>query len=282
MRSRKETAFGRLPTFLIVGAQKSGTTALSSVLGAHPDVFMSQRKELHFFDLNFDKGLTWYASHFQQARDQPQVGEATPSYLYLPLAIQRLADQLPDARLLVTLRNPVDRAYSHYWHNRARGEETLGFNEALDAESARLTDSDLIGRLRFSYMDRGCYLSQLTEVVRHFPRSSLHIAIAEETQADPATAAGRVAEFLGLDPELRPAAPVASGAYSEFRSTLVRELSSSLPDMLAKPMKRLNVRPSQQYPPMEPRVRARLEAFYEPSNRQLADFLGRPEIWPIA
>ena len=112
-----------LPHFLIIGAQKAGTTSLASYLAAHPGVVPSKRKEVHFFDLNYEKGVDWYRSHFPIARGQGLrrrmrgrrmlTGEASPYYIFHPLAASRAFDLLPAARVIVLLRNPVDRAYSH-------------------------------------------------------------------------------------------------------------------------------------------------------------------------
>src|ERR671919_2133494 len=107
----------RLPTFLVIGAMKSGTTALINSLGKHPDVF-ALPSEIHFFDRFHDRGLDWYRERFAKARGQGAVGESTPEYMYLPHARERIVRDLPGVQLIAILRNPVERAYSHYWHNR--------------------------------------------------------------------------------------------------------------------------------------------------------------------
>src|SRR5688572_14326389 len=120
-----QAAGARLPDFLIVGAMRSGTTSLHKYLQAHPDVFVASGKEVHFFDRRYGRGLDWYRSRFAGVTTERVVGEATPAYMYDENAIARIAHDLPDARLIVVLRNPVDRAYSHYWRNRSRGRENL-------------------------------------------------------------------------------------------------------------------------------------------------------------
>src|SRR5437764_7156012 len=114
-----------LPNFFIIGAMRSGTTSLTRYLNAHPDVFVAPGKELHFFDQRFDRGLDWYRDCFERAAGQRAIGEATQSYMYDAEAMTRLAVTVPKARLLAILRNPVDRAWSHYWLNRALALETL-------------------------------------------------------------------------------------------------------------------------------------------------------------
>lgn len=269
---------GRLPSYLVIGAQRSGTTTLSRWLGEHPQVFMAARKELHFFDVHYENGLDWYRSFFSAATNENHVGEATPSYLYHPLSMRRIADVLSDTRLLVSLRNPVDRAYSHYWHNRARGHEPLDFAEAVEVESRRIGE-DPRSKLRFSYLDRGHYIDQLEEVVRHFPRSSLHVEIVEETQPDPRPALQRIYEFLAVDPKFIPVSAGARlNAYSAVRSKKIGKAAKSLPKWLSKPIKRANAM-SDQYPPLDDELRAHLETIYKESNQRLASFLGRTEIW---
>ena len=137
-----------LPTFQVVGAQRSGTSSLYEYLVNHPLVGRSSVEEVHFFDSHFLRGLDWYQGHFptraraaltERRHGRAMIGgEATPYYMAHPLAIPRLAQTLPSSRLIVVLRDPVDRAYSHYQHEVALGAETLSFAEALDREDERL------------------------------------------------------------------------------------------------------------------------------------------------
>src|SRR5262249_22447178 len=116
---------GRLPDFVVVAANRCGTSALSAGLRSHPEVFIPSHKEIHFFDRHFDRGESWYRAHFERAGDARVVGEATPGYLYRADATERLTALLPNARLLAIIRNPVDRAYSNYSKNRALYREDL-------------------------------------------------------------------------------------------------------------------------------------------------------------
>ncbi|HUE84637.1 MAG TPA: sulfotransferase [Vicinamibacterales bacterium] len=128
----------KLPTFLIGGAQKSGTTTLHHYLSAHPDIFIPRRpQELHFFDFdpNYVRGVHWYASHFTSATPAHRaIGQTSPLYLYAPDAPERIAALLPDVKLIFIRRNPVDRAFSHYWHAIKKGRKTLDFETALAME----------------------------------------------------------------------------------------------------------------------------------------------------
>ena len=272
---------GRLPNFLIIGAMRSGTSTLARWLIEHPQVFLAPGKELHYFDRHFDRGVNWYRSLFAGAGSESAVGEATPNYVHEPAAIQRIAATIPEVRLILSLRNPVDRAYSHYWHNRSREKEPLSFEEALDAEPVR-THSSEVDRARFSYVSRGQYIDQINEVLRWFPRSSLHVVIAEEMQSEPSRSLTGIFSFLGVNERFQPESLQRKvNAYVEFRSVRARNLAKRLPRFLARPINRLNASTDNTYPPMDPGARARLEETFEASNRTLADLLGRTEeLWP--
>jgi hypothetical protein len=261
---------------------RSGTSTLARWLGEHPQVFVAPGKELHFFDHHFDKGIDWYRSLFAGAGKESQLGEATPNYMHETTAIQRIAEALPSVRLLVSLRNPVDRAYSHYWHNRSRGKEELSFDEALDAELDRIGKGGT-NRAWFSYCSRGHYIDQIEEVLRFFPRTALHVEIAEEMQSNPGKSLGIIYRFLEVDDQFRPLTDRKTNSYVEFRSVRLRRVTKSLPRALAKPISRLNARTNQEYPSMDPASRTRLETMYADANRRLADFLERPTpVWPTA
>src|SRR5215208_8528317 len=118
-----------LPDFLILGAQKAGTTALYAYLRWHPQITGPSFKEVSFFDRHYARGERWYRAHLPMRRSSI-VGEASPSYLFHPLAPERVAQMLPNARLVALLRNPVDRAFSHYQHEVALGREPLSFEAA--------------------------------------------------------------------------------------------------------------------------------------------------------
>jgi hypothetical protein len=132
--------FRPLPDFLLLGAQKAGTTALYEYLRRHPQITGPSWKEVSFFDRHWARGESWYRGNFPNlARTRGKlVGEASPSYVLHPLAPQRVQELVPDARLIVLVRNPVDRAFSQYNHEVALGREPLPFEEALDAEDERL------------------------------------------------------------------------------------------------------------------------------------------------
>lgn len=213
---RRLTAKGRvLPDFIIIGAQKAGTTSLFSYLAQHPQLHPSSKKEVHFFSDGkragvdrFGRGEGWYRSHFPRGealRAGDQAFEASPSYLFHPLAPERIHRIVPSARLIVMLRDPVDRAISHYFHQRRKGRETLPILEAMQAEEERLAPAlarenyrDPVFR-QFSYKRRGVYHEQIRRYLEYFPLGQLLIFDADELFSRPETTLARVWRFVGAE-----------------------------------------------------------------------------------
>ena len=197
-----------LPDFLILGAQKAGTTALYAYLRWHPQITGPSFKEVSFFDRHYARGERWYRAHLP-VRRSGIVGEASPSYLFHPLAPERVARMLPRARVIALLRDPVDRAFSHYQHEVALGREELPFEDALAREDERM-EGELDRMLRdpayfsypwwnYTYAARGRYAEQLERWLAAFPREQLLALFTEELAADTAGTYGRVLDFLGVE-----------------------------------------------------------------------------------
>ncbi|MDQ1521009.1 MAG: hypothetical protein QOI55_2082 [Actinomycetota bacterium] len=190
----------RLPDFLIVGAPRSGTTALAQYLRGHDGVFIPVRKELNFFDRSEQSGrpLEWYGRQFDAARGDQLVGEATPTYLFTPEAPNRMAALIPEARLIALLRNPVDRAYSHYWLCRLLGVERRDFADAvLDELGGRALPG-------LEYLAYGRYLEQIERTLEHFPRTSLLVQLFDDLKAVPDEFFETVCRHIGADPTFKP------------------------------------------------------------------------------
>jgi hypothetical protein len=242
---------GELPDALIIGAQKAGTTSLFSYLAQHPRVSVSQVKEVHYFDNAYERGEKWYRRHFDLRRDDEIFIEASPYYLFHPLAPARASALLPSAKLIVLLREPVARAFSHYQHVVDAGFEDLSFEEAIASEKRRLGDSETrlargdIARsfehMRFSYRTRGLYAYQVERWQDYFPSNAFLFLKAEEMFASPQLVFDKVCAFLGLR-------------------------RSSLPDPRA--------RHQRSYLPMDERTRAELDRSYLESNRRVAELTG--------
>lgn len=178
-----------LPTFLGIGVPRGGTTWLHQQLARHHDIYMpTRRKEIRFFDRYFDKGFAWYESFFCEPEEREKyhaIGEISPQYLYCPACPERIAQSLPNVKLIVTLRHPVDRAYSQYGFAVQRRNYRGSFAEFIDARPTAL--------------DKGFYSEHVQNYLRYFPREQLLPLIFEEIFADVAKARRRVADFLDVD-----------------------------------------------------------------------------------
>jgi hypothetical protein len=247
-----------LPDFVIIGAQKCGTTFLYQLLAQHPYVKPGFAKEVHYFDLQFRKGDNWYRSNFPvQMRNSRKyiTGEASPYYLFHPHAPKRASAVIPGVKLIVLLRNPVDRAYSHYQHQlkRVKGEarETLTFEGAIEAEermlpgevSKMLQDEyyeSSFHRTR-SYLSRGIYVDQLLVWASFFQRQQMFILKSEDLFNGTTNALEGVLDFLEI-PHWAPE-------------------TYSIPNM-------------REYAGVSPLIRQRLEEYYKPHNQRLYEYLG--------
>ena len=212
VRWRRATVGARLrPSFLVIGAQKSATTALFDLLAMHPLVLapVSASVQVHYFDDFHDFGPAWYRSHFPLMRPVFRItGEASPSYMFHRLAPRRAAAFDPGMKLVAILRDPVERALSHHAMATRRGHETLPFEAAVDAEPGRLSglgpavaDSPRYRRHSHrvhAYLGRGLYAEQLQRWLEHFPRRRLLVLRTEDFWADRNRFANRVYGFLGL------------------------------------------------------------------------------------
>ena len=189
--------------FIICGAQKSGTTALYAYLKEHPEICMPQQKELHFFDeesrFSGDKpDYNEYHTFFFPRPPNRILGEATPIYMYWKSAPKRIRDYNGHMKLIVLLRNPIERAFSHWNMERARDAESLSFEEALQQEDARRKAALPEQHRVYSYVDRGFYLSQLKRLWRYFPKDQILVLKAEDLKNEPQPVLGRIWNFLGV------------------------------------------------------------------------------------
>ena len=247
-----------LPDFIIIGAQKCGTTFLYQLLVQHPHVKPAFAKEVHYFDLNFRKGDNWYRSYFPlQMRSSRKyiTGEASPYYLFHPHAPRRAWAVVPDAKLIVLLRNPVDRAYSHYQHQVKRvkreARETLTFEEAIEAEERILSgevskmlqneDYKSFSHRSRSYLSRGIYIDQLLLWSSFFRREQMLVLKSEDLFNDTTNALERVLDLL--------------------------EIPRWAPETYSIPNKR-------EYAGVSPLMRQRLNEYYKPHNQRLYEYLG--------
>jgi hypothetical protein len=228
---------GALPDFVIIGAQKGGTSFLYYLLTRHPLVEPAARKELHFFDQpeHFDKGAEWYRRCFPRvgSKDGQRsiTGEATPYYLFDPPVAERMAKIVPKTQLIALLRNPIDRAYSHYQMQVKRGTEPRSFEEAIEQPHS-------------SYVSRGIYVDQLLRWFEFFSKEQMLILKSEDFFERPVETLKVVLTFLDL-PDWQ---PEASELQQRRHTGTYRQK-------------------------MDPATRRRLEAYFEPYNQRLYEYL---------
>ncbi len=261
------------PSFLICGGQRCGTTSLYRALAAHPVVLKAVlHKGVHYFDTSYKRGMSWYRAHFpmqrQAERIQQRYGapaqtfESSPYYMYHPQAAARIARDLPGAKLVVLVRDPVERAYSQHAHEVARDfESERDFGNALALEPARLHRQEeklaqdpeyySFAHQHHAYRARGEYARYLAVMAQHVGRERIHVVESERFFAEPESTYDEVCSFLGLPTHLgRP------------------------------PFERHNARPRTS--DMDPAIRRELTAHYAPHDEALAMWLGRMPIWRVS
>jgi hypothetical protein len=208
------------PTFLILGAPKCGTTALHHALARHPDVFMAPDKDPLFFELDaeYERGPeAYWKRHFAAWRGEAAVGEARPTKLMLPYVPDRVRHSFPDVRLVAILRDPADRAFSHWWMRRCNGLEALGFAEALEANAAAIdagrTFEGPAGIHAWRehldpaiptppvYLEFGAYAAQLARWRERFDRERIRVLLFDDWKRDPDGVLRDLLPFLGVDPD---------------------------------------------------------------------------------
>ena len=269
----------RLPSFLIVGAAKSGTSSLWHYLREHPDVFVATRKELNFFDNDavYAQGVDWYRSQFAGAGDRKAVGEATPAYLTSPEAHARMAALIPDARLVVILRNPVDRAYSHYLHARYYALERETFPDAVARERSAPD-----GTSWPFYLLHSRYLVHLESLVKHFPQEQVLVLLLDDLERDPVGTFRTLCRHLGIDESVTPTiVGEVTNRYREprfprlFGQILKPRIWKRIPLRLRPKVARVFTKEDRVPEPLDPGTRAELNAYFAEDNRRLAEWLGR-------
>lgn len=202
-----------MPQFLVVGAQKAGTTTLQSLLDLHPKIFLPKPKEVQFFSLHYVEGLEWYRNHFSAAVSNQCIGEITPYYLFHPFSAERIKTSLGSVRIIILLRDPVSRTISHYRHSCRLGFEDLSFIDALRSEPKRLQAAEIILRLpngrhqqhqECSYLGRSLYRHQVERYWDIFGKNQVLLLSSEDLFSDPWSSLLKIFNFLGLEPISKP------------------------------------------------------------------------------
>lgn len=252
MKQRRQIALARvrlrqfthplrlLPDFLVIGAQRAGTSSLYRHFSVQPGIVKPLRKEIDYFSAHFDRPQAWYKAHFPVRRGDVRTFEATPQYLVHPLAPQRVAGMLPGIKLIVMLRHPVSRMRSQHAHMRGHNLEAKPLSEALESEENRIgSDLALIEQrrghdpkelFRYGYLARSLYGEQLRRWLERFDRRALHIGSFEGLISQPEAELARIHDFLGLS---RPS----KGTLGNASSPTPPKDDSDLPDFVRRALR---------------------------------------------
>ncbi|HLW16640.1 MAG TPA: sulfotransferase [Actinomycetota bacterium] len=280
---RRPIGGGRLPSFVIAGLPKCGTTALAAYLQVHPDVFVVPEKEIHFFDRKFDQGLDWYRSCFTGTKTERAVGEATPTYVVEDETVTRMATTLPDARIILVLRDPIARARSHYWWIRgAATYERRSFEEAVRDEMRRESETT---QQYYGYLEGGCYLTYLKRLEMFYSSSATLVVLAEDLKRDAGSEFARVCRFLEVDDSVRPSnlgAPINTSfrrRSDRLHYVMMRSRAYQWLPMAYK-IEQWNREPVT-YEPLDEDLLRDLSSWFRPHNEALSQHLGRDltQIW---
>ncbi len=234
----------RQPTFIILGAAKCGTTALASFITSHPDVFITNPKEPHFFDGNYEIGVDGYLEkYYSDWTNEKAAGEATPSYLSTPYVAERIKKSCPNIKLIVILRNPIDRAYSSWWMFHARGMEPLSFEDAINLEITQLNENndiesiysedmvrDNISRVRAgkricirNYLQAGHYADHLEHYYAKFSKSDIKIVFSSQLRRNHEQTIRDIWDHIGVDSrELAPQPTIVNEALGQNSMILLK------------------------------------------------------------
>ena len=291
-----------MPNFLVIGAAKAGTTALYEYLRQHPQIYMSPHKEPRFFAIadepldfqgpgdltrfKFVRDLKSYQALFKGVSGEIAIGEASPWYLYVPKAVKRIQHHIPDAKLIVILRDPVERAYSNFIHAVREDLEPLNdFAQAMEAEAERIRNN---WSYRWHYKQKGLYYNQLKRYLDHFHPAQIKVLLYEDFQKDTLAALQEIFHFLDVDdtfipdtkqkhnvsgiPKNKDLDKLITG-HGQFKSTLKSMIPfASLRQHLKRKFLSLNMN---QKPDLNSTVRQHYIEFYRPDILQLQALIQR-------
>jgi hypothetical protein len=284
----------RFPDFVCIGGMRCGSTTLWDLLGRHPGIYLPDEKEMHFFDDakgRFELGADWYANQFAAAGDLQLRGEVTPSYLHQEVVPPRMAAMLPDARLIVILRDPAKRAWSHYWFRVRQGREPLPFMQALERERNGISaPGDRWPLWRFAYLGWSRYIDGLRRFESAFGRNAIQVIFFEELLRDPAGVMRVVWEHIGAEPMDVGSPPRTNEMYSPRLRRMHIALKSRadayvpgqagyrrLERAVVRRLMSWNLRPGPR--PLPPHVLGVLRERLKAPDEELAEWLGRSLPW---
>ena len=285
-----------LPNFLIIGVQKAGTTSLINYLSQHPDVFVPHDKEIPYFhdDSYFQKGLDYYKKQFDGWKGETMVGLApVNTFFYAEKAAPRLYEYNPSMKLILILRNPIDRAYSHYWYCRRNALESTSFESAMTRELQLIESGCREEMPCVYYISHGFYYEQLEVYLKYFPLDKFLILFYDELKSNPRAVMQRIYLYLGIEEtyingigrkhnvaSIPRIASLHKLVYQQnplkriYKSILPENLQQYAQRTLVSRLLKKNLIPTQ-YPPMKSKTREMLVEIFKGPNRKLSNLLGR-------
>lgn len=257
----------RTPDFLIVGAMKAGTTTLVQLLNQSDDIFIPQN-ELHYFDKYFSSPLIEYLKNFP---DEARVaGEKTPTYSYDPEVPKRIYETFPNIKIIWIFRNPVDRAYSNYWHAYKKGTEMQSFEQAIKNDKKRYEEN-----IFKAYLQRSKYVEQVQRYLEYFTIDQMHFLLFEQLKSNEIEEIEKITEFLNIPTFDITKLPKSNKTYLP-RSVYLEHLAFKLfgRSVAWKVIHRLNKKTTPGYPKLEPSLREKLKKYFVPYNQDLSKIIG--------
>ena len=265
-----------LPTFIICGAPKAGTTSLFDYLSQHPDIFCPSCKEPMFFANNYQKGLSWYESLFKKYSNEKEIGEASSWYMRHELAPKRIYSTIPHIKLIFVLRNPIDRAFSAFWHGKRKGslQSNLSFSDLIRCHSE-------INRI----VDTGLYYEQIVRYKQYFSLEQMHFVLSEELHKNLSPTLKNVFRFLNvedsfvperLEPKNVTSYPRSEKLYNTFATKLTNLDTYCVSNSYLRPLRsKLFFSKNKSRPQMNQQDRNFLLKIYQQDISMLSDFLNK-------
>lgn len=249
-----------IPSFIIAGGQKCGTTTLMNQLGQHPDIFILMN-DIAYFSTRYHKGQKWYEKQFKKYSGEKAIGEKTPNYMNVIPAAQRIRNDIPDVKLIFILRNPVSRAYSHYWLLKQYGDEPLPFDQAVWTNT---------------YLERGRYIEHLKRYAQLFPKEQMLILTLNELKEKPVDTYRKIFSFLGVDSSFVPENPQKKFLEGgQPRTLFLAKIAKILrfgfyTKALHSKVVQINTKKTiPKYPPMNEDIKKKLYEYFKPYNEEL-------------
>jgi len=264
------------PDFIILGPPKAATTWVYECLKEHPEVYMPETDQISYFNINYHKGEEWYLEHFEEAEESQVVGEESLLYIKNVKAPERIAKDYEDVKLIFILRNPIDRAFSHYWHEKKKDKIKYSFDQILE-----------IHDLFESWAVTGFYYTHIQRYLEHFDRDQMKIMIFDDLVENDEEFISEIFEFVDVDPEYRPSflddkvneagvewmKPYKLGKEFLKRNLSERQIKALMP--VHKGFKGLFASKSEYEKGMDDEIRTELEKVFEEEVDELSRFLDR-------